>query len=826
MHLSHAVRAIALDFRFAWRGIVRAPSVALLIMTTLAVGIGANATLVGTISRLLLDAPPGVAHPRDVVELVISNPAGRSGFARSFDYPALADFQSIPAFASVAAYSSATLSLGRGPNAIEVRATLVSPGFFTVLGAAPHIGRLFSESDGYPAAPAEGGPPLAVLSHGFWQRHFGGNRAVVGMPIHVGTVLYTVIGVAAEDFSGLEGAPPDVWIPIGVAAPAEMPSIWYAGRGSSWVSLFARLRSPQAIGSAADRATNVWRAAHPVGIRRSDSQARIIGASIIRGRAPDAPREVRVSFWLGGVSILLLLIACANATNLLLAQAFARRRELATRIALGAGRLRLMQQMIVEAGIIVAGASLGAAALAVAGGQVMSQLLLSGHARRAQMVDLRVLMAMTLVGLLVTISISLAPMLYAVRANLSTLLRVGHANARLRSVLLGVQAGLSIILLIAAGLFAMSLYRVDSLDIGIDRDHTLMARFDLTSRALPKPEIERAYHQMASDVRSLPGVERVAFAEFNPYRNGRAVAARTPDRSADFFWHPGISEVPMEAAVDTGFFRTVGAKLRGRDFDSRDVPGGENVAIINEPLARILWPDRDALGRCVVLPVRFSDPTNKCYRVVGVVSGFWRRTILNRDLLLVYVPLTQRPVGGGPPSALFVRTTVDPASTIGAIRAAIQSVRLDLPAVSVGRLADAIDPEIRPWRLGTMMFGLFGVVALAIAVVGLYGVVSFTAAQRSSEIAVRVALGASPRHVLRVVAGSGLVATSVGLTLGWTVTWISERWIGSLLFETSPHDLRIVLGLAGLLLATTAVAAAVPTRRVLRRNPAAVLRID
>jgi predicted permease len=748
----------------------------------------------------------------------------------ALSYSSALDLQQVEAFKSLASYSAVTLSLGSGPEAVELRATLVSPSYFDVFGVTAAAGRFFGPADGYPKGEAVGGEPLAVLSHAFWRRKFAGDPAVAGRVIHVGQLAYTIVGVAVQGFKGVEAETPDIWLPISVTAPTEMPALWYAGRGASWVTAIARLRSGVSREVAEEQATTVWRHINP-NARVAEGASRVLAASIIRGRGPDAPREVRVALWLGGVAALVLLIACANVSSLLLARAFARRREMAVRLALGASRARLASQMLLEASVLVACASVAAVILAGVAARVLARLIDVGSSspRAAAFYNPTVLLSAGAVGVLSVVLVSLAPLLQFGRPNLSDALRVGSGGVggqtfRFRAVLLSFQAGLCMILLVGAGLFAMSLYRVNRLDLGIDRDRTLMVRFDLDF--LPKPDADAAYTEMVSRVRAVPGVQRVAFAEINPYRNGRAVAAHTLEHDADYFWPIGVAEIPMEAAVDSGFFRTVGALVRGRDFTSSDRAGAQRVAIINEPLAKVLWPRSDALGQCVILPARADDTGTDCSRIVGIVSGFWRRTILNRDLLLVYVPLTQRRVVFSSPRAMYVRVETDPESVLEPIRIAVQNLRADLPAVSVSLLRDAIDPEIRPWRAAAVVFAAFGGAALVIAAVGMYGVVSFTATQRSPEIAVRVALGARPFHVLAVVAGQGLSAVTAGLVVGVVAALLSRRFVASMLFQTSPTDSMIFGAVALLLLLTSCIAVVVPTVKVLRRNPAAVLRID
>jgi putative ABC transport system permease protein len=422
--------------------------------------------------------------------------------------------------------------------------------------------------------------------------------------------------------------------------------------------------------------------------------------------------------------------------------------------------------------------------------------------------------------------ISLAPLVQSVASNLIAPLRggatAGSAHvSRMRAALISTQAALCMILLIGAGLFAQSLHRVEGLDLGIDLDRTLMAKIDLGQNMLPDAEIEATYSAMLERVRAVRGVTRAALAEKDPYAFGRALAAHTPARSAESLWNEGALQVPMEADVDSGFFHAVGAmaSLHGRDFEATDRRGAPRVAIINEPLARLLWGLEDPLGKCMLVSWEGGD----CVTVVGVLRGFWKHSILQRDRLVVYLPMAQsdRFVPAG---SMFIATRGNAGTVANAVRLAIQSVRPDMPAVTIARMSDVVAPELRPWRLAATMFGIFGAIAFLIAVVGLYGVVAFTAAQRSSEIALRIALGARTTNVLAVVARDGLRPVVGGLAFGVLATLAARRWIGPLLFQTSPSDPAIIFGVGALLLFVGAVASFIPTLRALRQNPAVVMR--
>lgn len=816
----------AQDLRFALRQMRRAPAVTSLIVVTLALGIGANVTMFGAIERLLLRPPPHVREPANVVRVLFQSTeqTGRRGTATVASYPTLVDFRrDVTAFESVAGYSVMNLSLGAGAEAVEVRAAVVSASYFRVLGVNPLLGRVFDEGDGFPSGEGTGGPALAVLSDELWRREYAADRQILGRSIRIGSTSYTIVGVLPAGFRGVESESPEVWLPISVAAATEAPSLWFAGRGSTWISIVARLQYTASRALASKQATQSWQA-NNVPFGAVGPPASVVAASIIPGRGPDMPREAKVMLWLAGVSTLVLLIACANVANLLIGRAFARRREISVRLALGATSGRLARQMVTEAFLLAALGGGAAAYVAFLGGGLLDKLLLRGGGGSA---DIRQIALTAVVALGTGILISLAPLAQSTNPDLASALRAGVTvgggrTSRLRAALLATQASVSMLLLVGAALFGESLRRIEGLDLGIDRDHTLLVRFDLSQYALPTPTLDGIYQEIQRRVRAVPGVTRVAWAEKNPYRNGRAVAAHSLSHDADFYWHVGVMQAPMQAAVDSGFFRTVGATLRGRDFSSSDGAGEPRVAIVNEPLAALLWPGEEAVGQCMLTSF---DPTDRaCVTVVGVVRGFFRRDILERDQYLVYVPLAQSSVRR--PAGLFIAVSRDANAIAPAVRRAFQSVRSDLPAVSIASMYDLLEPEMKPWRLAATMFSAFGGLALLIAVVGLYGVVATNATSRATELAVRIALGARAGHVLSAVAGDGLRAVGFGLAIGIATSLSVSRWLASLLFATSATDPWIIGGVSTLLFGVAIVACLIPTWRVLRLGPASVLRTD
>lgn len=821
------------DIGIALRRLQKMPTTSILVIATLAVGIGANAMMVGAIDRLLFRAPPKIERTDRLARLFVERRSSKGDrlIAGLSNYPRfLSIAHQSTRLESAAAYARVHLSTGLGANASVVTASIVSSDFFSVLGVRPAIGRTFGKSDHFPDGETPGGTPLAVLSYGFWSRRFGSNPGAVGQSFDIDGIAYSIIGVMPDGFRGLESEMPDVWLPLTVAAGARNFPVGLDDASSAWISIVGLLRSSKERDAVADEVGRIWRR-DPATSIRADSNAKVIAASVIRGREPDAPREVRFALWLAIVSTTLLFIACANVAGLLLGVALARQRENAVRSALGATRTRLAIESLTEALLLTGIAEIAAVGLASLGSRLLGSTF-AADVGEASFLDAHQLLYTTGLALATAIVVSLIPIAQTARPDLAGALRGGSAERRRgtwfqHSGLLMAQAALCMTMLVGAGLFIESLRRVEGLDLGIDVEHTLVARFDFDALAIPTPEIDLAYENMLSRVRSVPGVQRVTLAYGNPYGGGRAVAAHTLSKSQDVFWHDGVSEVPLLGAVGPGYFGTVAnGTLRGRDFEVTDGPSAPRVAIINEPLAKLLWPREEALGQCILLPPRFSDQGRDCVTVIGVLRGFWKRSILNREVLAVYVPLAQGTsiYHLGRPDALYIRVQESSSLVSEHIRSVIQSVRPDLPASSIQSIKSLVEPEVRPWRLVASSLIAFAGAGVIISLAGLYGVVSYSATQRKQETAVRIALGANARRIIWSVAGQGVRAVFVGLLVGAAVVMLSSPWIGPLLFQTSATDGRVFVGSAAALLLVACLAIAVPVRRSLRTNPASALR--
>ena len=825
---------------FAWRLFRRRPGVTLLIVVTLATGIGANVTMAAAIDRLLLRPPAYIRDPGRVVRLVMvtRDAAGRPLMGTRANYPMLLDLRrGAPAFEQVAAFEKWKQSSGTGAAARPIITTVVSASYFDLLGATPQLGRAFGERDGFPHGTDAGGPTLAVLSDRYWHEQYGADPAVIGRRIMVGSVTYTVTGVMPHGFTGTDDDAPDVWLPMSVAVPAASTSISLDERGGTWLSIIGRL-SPSVTAAAAGRqAVDVWAPdLQALGARPADA-TRVVAAPFQKARGPDAPRDVRMAKWLALVSVLVLFLACVNVTSLLLARAFQRRSEIALRLALGATPARIARQLLAEAlllGLVAGAVGIG---VAIGGGWMLHRLgvVPDPHAGIGSIIDVRLLVIATGVALATAVLISLLPIRQALNSDLVTSLRrdagsLGGRTSRTRSVLVAMQSALCIIMLAMAGSFLRSLHQVRAIDLGVDVEHTVSLRVDMTSLPIPYWEVDSTYAEIERRLRAVPGVVRVTLAAGDPHQTGRAVAIHRIVNGVRRYYRPPNSGVaPMESAVDSGYFTTTGATLRGRDFSSADTPTSQRVVVLNAAMARLLFDKgEDPIGQCVYLPARSNASSGPCYRVTGILDGFWRDDILKRDNLSIFVPLTQQVVKnlGGRPSEVYLSVRGDAERIAENARQAVQSVRPDLPLVRATTMASLIDPQIGPWRVSAVLFSAFGAVALLIAAVGLYGVVSFTTTQRAPELAVRQALGARVRHLSVLVVGDGMRAVLGGLVVGLLVVFGMRSAVAPLLYGTSAADPLLLLTASTTLLASALVAALVPLSRVLRSEPARVLRAD
>lgn len=813
------------DFAYAFRGIRRAPGFALAVIATLGLALGANATMFGIVDRLLLRPPPHIEAPDRIARILVARlfddrPGSPS---RSMSYVAFGDLRDrSTSFSGVAAVSYREMSLGSGLEARPVMVNLASGGYWRILGTAPVQGRVFGpDEDREPA-----GEPVAVLSHEFWQRHFGGRPDVLGQTLVLDRSPFTVIGVAPRGFTGIDITPVDAWIPFTAGMTARTGGDWEnqrTSRGNQFLYTFGRLRDGVTREAAAAEVGVTYRAGHEHW-GRYEREAALSLAPVVQARGPNAPVEARIAGWLLGVAVIVLLVACANVANLLLARGVQRRGEIAVRLTLGVSRLRLFRQLLVETLVLAALGGVLGLLLVLWGGGLIRALLLPGIVWDTTPVDIRVLVATLIATLVATVLAGLVPMLRAGRLDLAGALRGGiratHAGGRLRPALLLVQTSMTTLLLVGAGLFVRSLARVEGLDMGLEVDRLLVA--DLhpglfgPDPALAQPR-QRAF---LADLRLRhPGIEAAGLSVGGPFLANWATSVRVPGRDT-LPRLPGGG--PYYFAVTEGALEALGARVvRGRRFTADDGAGTPPVTIISERMARTLWPGEEALGRCF----HIGGGDRPCSEVIGVVADIHRQGVQEEAFMLYFLPIAQAP-DPLEPSALFIRTAGAPLELAETVRRELLALDPSQPFVRVQPYADLVSPGKRPWRLGAAMFTVFGVLALLTAAVGLYGVLAFLVSQQSREFGIRTALGARPGRILAGVLRSGLLMAGAGVLSGLAVALLLAPRLGPLLFETSPTSPGILLGAGIVVLAIAAGASLIPARRAVRVNPVEVMRAE
>jgi putative ABC transport system permease protein len=812
------------DVRHAARSLARRPALLGVTTITLSIGIAANAVMFGVVDQLLLRAPAHVTDPDRVKRIYYRNMEGANeNIGEVTTYPVLPALRAgAPGFSELAAYGhQRDYSLGTGPGARNVAAQLVSGNFFRLLGVRPALGRTFVDDDDR----VPDGQSVAIVSHGLWQE-LGGDATIVGRPLLLQGKTFTVVGVAPRGFSGVDRQKIDVWVPISAFGSEVLGPGWHNTTNNWWAQIIGRLRGGVAPAVAEQQATAAYRVlVREWKHRWRDSTSSVVLGSIIPTRAPTGiSGESKVSLWLTGVSAIVLLIACANVANLLVARMMERRREMAVRMALGATRGRLVRLVAAEAALLALLASAVALLVAVGASRLVQQVLLPNVVWSESVLDGRVLAFTLAITVLCIILAGLAPAVQGMSTRVTEGLKasarqVAGGRGRLRFSLLLAQAALSVVLLIGAGLFVRSLRNVVARDVGIERERVFRVTMPLARFGFDSAQVEDIYRRGVERLRAMPGVASVAVARLT-----------TPmgSASARGFAVPGVERPqldlggPYNAAITSGFFATIGTPVvRGREFTPAEERSAARVLIVNETLARAYWPNANPIGQCAMYG---SDST--CSEVIGVVRTVLQFSLLNDDRAIVYAPPRHPGNDGAAPGAMLVRVSGDPAALVPSIRRELQALAPTMPFVQVRSYGELVAPQLQPWRLGATMFALFGAIALVIAAVGLYSVMAYWVSQRTQEIGVRMALGAQRGDVVRLVAGQSSRAVIAGVLLGGVASLVASRWVADMLYETSPRD-PIVYGAAALVLALAAVVASVvPARRSTAVDPAQAMRTE
>jgi len=817
--------ALAQDSRYAARGLGRSLGFTLGVVLTLALGIGANAAVFALIDRLLLRPAPHLADAKMLrrvhVEMVFEN--GRRDTRGPMSYAEFAALRPLEAFSGVGAFNyPVSVAMGRGVDAPRIERSGASAEFFRVLGVQPDVGRFFAGEDDDDAVAR----PAAVLSYAFWQRQFAGQRSVIGETLVLDGKAYVIVGVAPKGFSGADVDAPDVWIPLASALAADDGPRWRDNKQGFGLHLVARLRPDVSAERAAAQAAVALRPAHQATFL-SDLPASVQLGSVIPGRRLDRTDQgLTVATRLLGAAAMVLLIACANVANLLLARALSRRRELAVRLALGVGRARLAAQVITESVLLALLAGSAALTVAVWGGSVLRALLMPNVTWSTPPVDARVLAFTFAIACTVGLLAGLVPALQMTREDLIGSLKAGWRDVAggrslIRGGLIVVQAAFTVLLLVGAGLFVRSLDNARTRDLGFSLDRTILAEVGFPRGAIPLDEADAVYGALADRVRPVAGVSGVSVTGTAPFWTFSFESIFVPGRDS----LPSDVRAPMFNPADPSFLSTMGIRLTaGRAFTSSDRAGAPGVVIVNETLGGRLWPNESPLGRCF----RVGADTAPCRTIVGVVRDIGSMNLRDRPLPQFYVPMAQIPASRRLWYIVVRATGESPDLRVvsAAIRNALRGARPDIEAINVRPFADLLEPEIRPFRLGAMMFGVFGVIALLLAGVGLYAVIAFDVARRTRELGIRTALGARAWDVVRLVLGQGLRVTALGVAVGVALALALGRIVETLLFGVTARDPGVLVSVAVTLIVVASAASVIPAWRAARVDPLAALRED
>ena len=664
-----------------------------------------------------------------------------------------------------------------------------------------------------------------MLSDGFWRRQLAADPAVIGREVRLDNRSFTIIGVAPRGFTGIDLENVDVWLPVSAIAGAAQDGGWAKDAGWFWIRPIGRMTAATTSEAVATEATVAYRRAAraKVGVW-SDSLATVISGPIVTALGPEErSSEAKVSVWLAGVSVIVLLVACANVANLLLGRALRRRREIAVRLAMGIGRGRLVRQLLTETLLL---AMLGASAallLAWWGGQVVRSVLLPAVAWQGNPVDMRVLGYTALLTIATVLLAGLIPALQASNTDVATALKAGSREGGgrrggIRAALLVAQAALSVVLLVGAGLFVRSLDRVRAVDVGIDLSQVLLVQMNLSEAGFKPAQARAILEKAAEQARLVPDVTHAALIGGSvPLRSGSGVPIHIPGRT-DLPSLPNGG--PYLAVVGANYFSALGARIvRGRGITEYDERLRSRVVVVNETIARYYWPNGDPVGECVRL-----GADSACSEVIGIVQDVMLFRMVGDIRGQMYVPLTHPATTAQPPTTLIVRADTRTEAVAGTLRRKLQSLSPNMPFVKVSSFENLVAPQLQGWRLGATMFAIFGGLALVIAAIGLYSVLAYAVSQRVPEIGVRMALGATRPNIITLFMRDGLGVTIAGVLIGLAVALMAGSRIEGLLYETSPRDPVVIGTVVVLLLLVAGLASVAPALRAARVDPSVALR--
>ncbi len=819
------------DAKGTLRALRRSPAFSAGVMLTFALGVGANAAMFSFLDRQMFRPPALLRDPGSVNRVYLYRVLDGVETEASGRYARHADLErSTTSFSAVSGFATDEMAVGVGQNARELRVAIVSASFFGFFDAPPAAGRYFTAAEDAPPA----GAPVAVLSYAMWQTQYGGRRDAIGSTLQIGAVVYTIIGVTPEQFVGLWPLrPPLAFIPIATYAASQGPPNWVTTYGWAFgLETLVRRKPGVSVEVASADLTNALKQSYrqqgsfqgdtrTTEQRLAELRPRALAGPVLLERGPERSNVAKVATWLGGVTLIVLLIACANVASLLLAHGLGRRREIALRIALGVSKTRLLAQLLTESMLLAVSGSILAVVVARSLSTLLSVSFLPGTESAPVATDLRTLAFIAVATVAVGILTSVFPILQALRLSLTDDLKSGartgtYQRSSMRSALLVAQGALSIVLLVGAGLFVRSLRNVRDVRLGYDPDSVLVVETAMRDVKLDSARSVALRRRLLDAARTVPGVTHASLQNAVPF-------------GGMWSWPifvAGIDSVGKFGrfdlnAVSPDYFAAMGTRLlRGRGIESGDVAGARPVMVVGASMAHVLWPTENPLGKCV----RMQADTMPCTYVVGVAEDIHTESIGPETRYFYYYLSAEqmRPEEGG----LFVRVRGDAHQLMEPLR---QRLQQDMPGtsyVTVKRLGANIEGVTRSWVMGAAVFTAFGLLALLLAAVGLYSAIAYNVAQRRHELAVRMALGAAAADVLRLVIAEGIRFALSGVVLGGAIALLAGRWIAPLLFNQSPRDPAVFGAVIVILLLVAVLASGIPALRGARVQPNTALRTE
>lgn len=810
----HMLTSTFQDLRYSLRALLKHRNFTAAALLTLALGIGIN-TSIFTLLYSVAFRPLEVKDPDSVVNVyqTLEGEYSRQveGSAELLSYPEYLNYRDRAAGVSGLA-ASADVKLYLGGNDVErINGLMVTDNYFSLLGGGSVLGRTFFDKECQTPLQC----PVAVLGYGFWQRRFGSDRSVIGTSITLNRQRFTVLGVAAPDFHGAEMTVPDVWIPV-TMQPAVMPeSKFLALPNCSWLSVVGRLKDNVSLPQ--------LQAEMQLVAAQMDQEypGRKSTVNVMKGSYLNSP-EIRsegipIAIMVMAAVGLVLLIACANVSNLMLARAAARRKEIAVRLALGASRWRLIRLLLTESLLLAVLGGLAGLLLAV----LLPPILLSVIPEAGLDIDFKpnatVFAYLFLISMITGVAFGLAPAIESTKPNLTAALRSTRSQPRLsrphlRNLLVIGQVAVSLVLLIGAGLLVRGLQLAQSTDLGFDQKNLVVVSMDLTTQGYDEARSSTLYGQLFDRLKALPGIRSVSLAQTVPFA-GRRDAAIDID---------GGEATTHESAVTVGangvsaeYFQTLGIPLqRGRYFTDEDARSGQSPAVISQAMANRFWPGADPIGK------RFKDNHGPSHEIIGVVADISSRHIGRIDGPFFYTPVSPVKLTG---LSFILRTNENQSASVSAVREVARSLDKDV-FVSAEPLEENVRRGLEPARVGAWFSGTVSLLALLIAATGIYGMLSYLVVERTSEIGIRMALGAERRNVLLLIVGDGMKLAGVGTVIGLVVAFVLTKVMSTLLFGVGETDALTFATVSIGLLAVALLACYIPARRATKVDPLVALR--